>query len=114
MGKGDELCMQVLDKARFTPFPAKAHSAQPAPKLHGNWVAVQANKTATVPWAAHTPLSQQRASYKKSTHAKMLALHYQHGFRIDESYIAYKRRDGWQRGVGIGGFLWNRSHVKMG
>lgn len=89
MRKGDELCMQVLDKARFTPSPAKAHSAQPAPKLHGNWVAVQANKTATVPWAAHTPLSERQASYKKST--QELALHYQHGFRIDGSHIAYKK-----------------------
>lgn len=91
MGKGDELCMQVLDKARFTPSPAKAHSAQPAPKLHGNWVAVQANKTATVPQAAHTPLSKQRTSYKKSTHAKALTLHYQHSFRIDGSHTAYKK-----------------------
>lgn len=92
MRKGDEPCMQVLDKARFTPSPAKAHSAQPAPKLHGNWVAVQANKTATVPRASHTPLSEQRASYKKSTQAKALALHYQHVFRIDGSHIAYEKK----------------------
>lgn len=91
MGKEDELCMQVLDKARFTPSPAKAHSAQPAPKLHGNWVAVQANKTATVPRAAHTPLSEQWASYKKSTQAKMLALRYQQCYKIDESHTAYKK-----------------------